>query len=191
LLFGISSIQGAVVYPEVLPASELIKSLQTGGYIMYMRHGATDQTQRDNNQSDFTDCNNQRNLSAAGRDQVKLIGHAIRAHDIPIGDVLSSPYCRCKDTAQLAFGEFQINSDLQFSISKNEQEAEWLGKRLYTMMKNTDVRSTNVVFVGHTANLKDGLGIWPKPEGVTVVFQKKEDKLIYKGMIKPDEWSKH
>ena len=36
-------------------------------------------------------------------------------------------------------------------------------------------------------NLKDGLGVWPKPERVIVVFQKQDNRLV-KGMISPDQW---
>jgi len=57
-------------------------------------------------------------------------------------------------------------------------------------MMNSDAGSKNVAFVGHTSNLRDGLGIWPKPEGAMVIFHKRENKIIYKGMIKPDEWPK-
>jgi len=153
-----------------------------------MRHGQTDSTQRDTDRYDFNDCQTQRNLSAEGREQVKRIGQAIKRLEIPVGNVSSSPYCRCRDTAKFVFGRFKIEPDLQFSISKAEKESKQLGERLHSMMMNTEVGPKNVVFVGHTANLRDGLGIWPKPEGVMVIFQKQGNKLVHKGMIKPDEW---
>ncbi len=178
------------VISEILTTPERIKALQKGEHIIYFRHGATDSTQRDSNRENFEDCTTQRNLSAQGREQVKQIGLAIRALKIPIEEVASSPYCRCKDTAKLAFGEFRIEPDLQFSISKDEKESKQLGEHLRNMMLNVKTGSSNTVFVGHTSNLRDGLGVWPKPEGVIAVFQKREGKLVYKGMIKPDEWPK-
>ena len=48
------------------------------------------------------------------------------------------------------------------------------------MLASNDVR-TNTVYVGHTANLKDGLGVWPKPEGVMAIFKKQGNKIIFKG----------
>jgi len=173
---------------EILPATELIKVLQSGGHIIYMRHGPTDHTQNDEDRHNLEDCSSQRNLSEEGREQVKQIGLAMSALQIPFGEVFSSPYCRCKDTARLAFGQFQVEPDLHFSISKDEQESKHLGERLYAMMMNSEAGLNNVVFVGHTSNLRDGLGVWPKPEGVVVVFQKQKNKLVYKGIIKPDEW---
>lgn len=173
---------------EVLPTPELIKALQSGGHIIYMRHGPTDHSQNDKKRGNLEDCSSQRNLSVQGREVVKRIGANISALEIPLGDVRSSPYCRCTDTARLAFGQFHIEPDLQFSISKDKKESAQLGERLYTMMMNSESGTNNVVFVGHTSNLKDGLGVWPKPEGVVVVFQKRGDQIIYKGMIAPDAW---
>lgn len=173
---------------EVLPTPDLIKALQSGGHIIYMRHGPTDHSQNDKERGNLEDCSSQRNLSVQGREMVKQIGSIISALDIPLGDVRSSPYCRCKDTARLAFRQFRIEPDLEFSISKDKKESAHLGDRLRTMMMDSEIGPNNVVFVGHTSNLRDGLGIWPKPEGVVVVFQKRRNQIIYKGMIVPDAW---
>lgn len=178
----------ATVSSEVLSPPDLIKALQSGGHIIYMRHGVTDHTQKDTDRRNFDDCSSQRNLTANGREQLQKIGRSIRALDIPVGKVSSSPYCRCKDTARLTFGHFQIEPDLQFSISKDKEESKQLGERLYVMMMNSEAGANNVVFVGHTSNLRDGLEIWPKPEAVMTVFQKRGNGLVFKGMIKPDEW---
>ena len=82
----------------------------------------------------------------------------------------------------------KIEHDLRFSLTKGSEESKQLGQRLYEMMMATEVSGVNEVFVGHTSNLMQGLGIWPKPEGVITVFQKKNDGLVYKGMIKPGQW---
>lgn len=51
------------------------------------------------------DCSTQRNLDDNGRAQARRLGQAFRAHNITVGRVLSSPRCRCLDTARLAFKE--------------------------------------------------------------------------------------
>ncbi|NQZ89641.1 MAG: histidine phosphatase family protein [Colwellia sp.] len=170
-----------------LPTSELINVLKSGGYILYMRHGMTNHEQKDNTQ-DFTDCTKQRNLSRSGREQLKKIAQTIQTLKIPIGEVLSSPYCRAKETANIVFGKFTIEPKLQFSISKNRQESQSLGEQLKQMMHQASTEKYNAVFVGHTSNLRDGLGVWPKPEGVIAVFQKQQDKLYLRGLIKPNDW---
>ena len=177
----------AKIEASSLSISELINGLQSGGYIIYMRHGMTNHEQKDNTH-DFTDCTQQRNLSDSGRKQVKKIGQTIQALKIPIGDVLSSPYCRAKDTARITFGKFSIEPKLQFSISKNEEESQLLGKQLKQMMFKARTEQQNAVFVGHTSNLRDGLGVWPKPEGVIVIFKKFNDQLHFIGMIKTNDW---
>jgi broad specificity phosphatase PhoE len=47
------------------------------------------------------DCATQRNLSAEGRADARALGERLRAERIAIGQVLSSPWCRCLDTARL------------------------------------------------------------------------------------------
>lgn len=176
------------VETQLQSVPQLIKALQSGGHIIYMRHGATDHKQKDSKRSDMYNCKTQRNLSVQGIQESKKIAQAIKSLAIPIGKVFSSPYCRTRDTAKIIYKDSIIVDELQFSISKNKQESERLGKHLYEMMWETNNTKTNTVFVSHSSNLKDGLDIWPKPEGVAVIFKKSRTGLIYKGMITPDAW---
>lgn len=188
-LFGISAAANPISSKIETP-SALIESLKLGGYIIYMRHGITirKSAQRNKEAIDFTKCGTQRNLSLAGITQLAKIGQAIKALNIPIDSVKSSPYCRTKDTASTVFGTFEVDNNLRFSIAMDNKESAMLGQYLLEAMLATDSAHANAVFVGHTANLKDGLGVWPQPEGVMVIFKKQDDSLIYKGMIKPDDW---
>ena len=112
----------------------------------------------------------------------------IKSLNIPIGKVKSSPYCRTQDTAKAVFDNYEVDDLLAYSMAKVEKESAALGKHVYdSILASKDIEK-NTVFVGHTANLKDGLGIWPKPEGVAAIFKVENDKLIFKGMIKPDDW---
>lgn len=47
------------------------------------------------------DCATQRNLDARGREQARAIGAAIRAAGTIVDRVLTSQWCRCRDTARL------------------------------------------------------------------------------------------
>lgn len=79
------------------------EALRQPGAVVIVRHsyvpGAFDPPD-----ARLEDCSTQRNLDAAGRAQARRIGEAFRAHAIAAGTVLSSPRCRCLDTARLAFG---------------------------------------------------------------------------------------
>jgi len=162
---------GHVVTQPHSPA-QLIKALQGGGHIIYMRHGPTDLTQKDAAVGALENCSLQRNLSDAGRKLITDIGLKIKRLNIPVGKVFSSPFCRCQQTAQLVFGEFSVIDHLKFSITKNKEESKQLGDTLHDLFEQSPVNQNNQVFVGHTSNLRDGLGVWPKPEAVVVVFKK-------------------
>ena len=51
---------------------------------------------------DVTDCATQRNLDDRGRDQARAIGAALRERGFTFGRVLTSQWCRCRDTATLS-----------------------------------------------------------------------------------------
>ena len=51
----------------------------------------------------LNDCSTQRNLNYHGFEQSKKIGLFFKKNNIPIDLVLSSEWCRCKDTAKFAF----------------------------------------------------------------------------------------
>ena len=57
------------------------------------------------------DCKTQRNLNRAGINQSKKIGKLFKKNKVPIDQVLSSQWCRCKDTAKYAL-EITKNSQL-------------------------------------------------------------------------------
>jgi len=177
-------------YAAVQPPHKLIEALKSGGYIIYMRHGIT--TRKDKNRTkkaiDLTRCETQRNLTEEGRTQVTRIGAVIKSLNIPIGKVKSSPYCRTKDTAKAVFGDYEVDELLAYSMAKLEKESAMLGQYLHDSILAANDKKNNTVFVGHTANLKDGLGVWPKPEGVAVIFKIEKGNVIFKGMIKPDDW---
>jgi len=80
------------------------EAMRAPGSVIVVRHayapGAFDPPD-----AKLEDCSTQRNLDESGRAQAKRMGEAFRAHEITVGRVLSSPRCRCLDTARLAFKE--------------------------------------------------------------------------------------
>ena len=91
--------------PVQAQASEALWALlKSGGQVVIMRHAATDGTAGDRDTMRLEDCSAQRNLSPSGRDEARRIGSAFKARGITVDDVRSSLWCRCLDTATLAFG---------------------------------------------------------------------------------------
>lgn len=172
-----------------LTGSQLIKKLKLGGYVIFMRHVATEEVQ-DEYDVDLENCETQRNLSEKGKKQAKIIGDAIKKLAIPIGDVHSSPYCRCMDTAKLVFGqEANFHEELSYAaaLSSAVDRAEY-SDTLVQMLSIAPDAGTNTVIVSHSVNLEEATGIQPKPEGVVHVFKPVEEGYEHIGEIKPDFW---
>lgn len=82
--------------------------LREGGYILLMRHAQTDPGVGDPPNFRVGDCSTQRNLSEAGREQSRRVAAAFAREGLRIDDVRSSAWCRCVDTAALAFGKHTV-----------------------------------------------------------------------------------
>lgn len=169
--------------------SAVLPDLRRGGLVLYFRHGLTDVTSgASDEKADLARCDTQRNLSAAGREQSVATGQALRKLGIPVGKVLSSPFCRCKDTAQLAFARYTVDNDLYFAINVGAEERARLADRL-RLLSSPPAKGTNTVIVSHTANLREAAGIWPKPEGVAYVFRPLPgNRFEPLAMVLPEDW---
>jgi broad specificity phosphatase PhoE len=79
-------------------------ALQRGGHVVLVRHAITTPGVGDPPGFRLDDCGTQRNLTDEGRAHARRVGAALRARRVDIDKVLSSPWCRCIETAELAFG---------------------------------------------------------------------------------------
>ncbi len=173
----------------VIVAPLLIKDLRKAGFVLYVRHAATDQAISDTDRENLSNCETQRPLSELGRSQARSIGAALDALSIPVGDVFSSPYCRTRDTAMLAFGRVELNDDLKFSLGVGSENSDRQREFLHALLSTKPAAGTNTVIVGHTANLREASGVWPKPDGVTVIFAPDgTGRIRYRAAIHPDSW---
>ncbi|HKB61897.1 MAG TPA: histidine phosphatase family protein [Burkholderiales bacterium] len=169
----------------------MLGDLRHGGFVIYFRHAATEQTGATDEAADLTRCETQRNLSAEGRAQAAQIGEAIKALGIPVGTVAASPFCRTQETAQLAFGRSTVNQNLYFVISTGEAETKRLADSLRRMLSTLPAKGTNSVLVSHSANLLEAAGIFAKPEGVAFVFRPLPDgKFEAVARILPEDWAR-
>lgn len=85
--------------------ADMWRRLADGRHVLLVRHAATEPGVGDPPGFQLGDCKSQRNLSMAGRADAAAIAAAIRRNAVPVGRVLTSRYCRCVDTARLAFGK--------------------------------------------------------------------------------------
>ena len=118
------------IIPNVSFSDEsLINSLKDGKKIIFIRH-ALAPGNGDPDNFNINDCSTQRNLNQEGKAQSEKIGNFFKINKIKIDKVLSSEWCRCKDTAKIAFGDFEtfnaLNSfyEERFADNKTRQMKE-------------------------------------------------------------------
>ena len=108
----------------------IVEILKKGGNIIFIRH-AIAPGNGDPQNFDISNCSTQRNLSKEGELQALKIGEFFKKNDIEFTKVLSSEWCRCKDTAKIAFGNYEtknfLNSfyDERFSENKDKQISDF------------------------------------------------------------------
>ena len=126
----------------------IVEILKKGGNIIFIRH-AIAPGNGDPQNFDISECSTQRNLSKDGELQALKIGNFFKKNDIKFSKVLSSEWCRCKDTAKIAFGNYEtknfLNSFYDERFSKNKDK-QILGFQKF--IKNWDY-SGNLVLVTH------------------------------------------
>ena len=171
----------------------LVEALRNGGYNIYFRHAATDWSQNDqvSKAGDWTNCDpaKMRQLSKAGR---KTVGNAIRALQIPIGQVLASPYCRTVETARnMKLGPVETTTDIM-----NLRVAEYFGgtstiaARAYRRLSMLPKTDTNTVLVAHGNVLVTATDVYPQ-EAEAIVFRPEGDgTCTFVARISPQEWAR-
>lgn len=154
-----------------LGAPLLIAALQQGGYVLYLRHAKTSRSSADQLPIDFNSCDRQRNLSNAGRLQAKTIAATFRKFRVSFSVAVSSPYCRCLETAKLIVGDtVHAEAGLAHAIAQS-REVRAAGRRRLQSLLSQRVQTGNRLIVGHTSNLQEAAGIWPEEEGEAWVFR--------------------
>jgi hypothetical protein len=95
-------------------SAALVGALRQGGFYIYFRHGLAT-IGSDTDHQNLDNCATQRNLDEEGRRQAVSIGNAIRRMAIPVGEILVSEYCRCRQTGELAFGMENVVVSTEFT----------------------------------------------------------------------------
>lgn len=154
--------------------------LRDGGHVVLLRHamvtGITDPVN-----FDIDSCATQVNLSARGKQQASKIGALFAARAAPIERVLSSRYCRCVDTARIAF-EAEPKQFAPLDLLKGDaaQKASQIAAILKEIRAYSG--SDNLVMVTHLENIQALTGVSPR-EGEAVVVEPQGDGLRVLGRV--------
>jgi broad specificity phosphatase PhoE len=153
----------------------MIYELKQGGKLIFIRHayapGGGDPINFDINK-----CSTQRNLSDSGRNQASEIGSFFKNNNILVDKVYSSEWCRCKETALIAFKEFETKNFLNsFFSSKFTKNKDSQLEKLKEFINNWDGKN-NVIFVTHYVVISEILNY--APSSGEIVISNKELKVI-------------
>ena len=109
-------------------ADSPLAALSRQGGVLMVRHASTEPGLGDPAGFKLGQCSTQRNLSEAGRAQALAMGDWFQRHRLQLKDVFSSQWCRCQDTARLAWGRVQdwpaLNSTFDGQGQHERQLAE-------------------------------------------------------------------
>lgn len=182
---GLGAWVGAQTPPE--PSTDVLRSIRQlqqarQGGVLLVRHASTEPGLGDPPGFVLSQCQTQRNLSEAGRAQARALGAWFARHALPVQAVLSSQWCRCLDTAQLAFGRVQawpaLNSTFDGQGQPDAQLRE-LRQRLAGLREGT-----LEVWVTHQVIMTALTGAYPAmAEGFLVDGRA---QLRARGMMSPD-----
>ena len=153
----------------------IIENLKVGGKLIFIRH-AYAPGGGDPENFNIYDCSTQRNLSKSGRIQSRKIGNFFTENKIQIENVYSSEWCRCKETASLAFKNFKTKSFLNsFFSSKFAQNKNSQMRDFQKFLLDWDEK-TNLIFVTHYVVISEILD-YPSSSG-EIVISNKNFKII-------------
>ena len=145
----------------------LLNQLDDGGKLIFIRH-AYAPGGGDPQNFNLNDCSTQRNLNNEGRKQAQYIGEFFKKNKIKIDKVLSSEWCRCKETARIAFKNFSTNNFLNsFYSSKYAKNKDKQIKMLNNYVKKFK-SDKNLILVTHYVLISEVLNYAPSSGEIVV-----------------------
>ena len=182
----------ADAFEDKLSGQELVGELQQGGYVIFFRHAQTTEDYADQADPnlDLNDCSTQRELSEAGKADAVLIGEAFEALAIPVGDVITSEYCRAYNTAELAFGRYEKTANLNFAPAEEytPEQIEMMKGGITPLLSAIPANGQNTVLIGHDDVFDAATGIYPEPQGVAYIVKPDGEGFELMANLNPDEW---
>jgi hypothetical protein len=168
---------------EVKLRNSLLNLLRQGGYILYVRHGEAT-VGEDQPNLNFQNCFTQRNLSETGRRQAVYYGEILKNFRIPISyPIITSPFCRNIETAQLAFGWPNVQIDpfwfqiYRLSSNLSSVEQKRILDSLQSRLEIMPPQGSNRVIIAH--GFPQGIGLGQIANMGTVIVKPKGQGMGY------------
>lgn len=149
-------------------AADAWKALRAGGHVALMRHADAPGGAGDPPGFRVDDCATQRNLSEKGRVDAEKIGSRLKGEGIAFEKILSSPWCRCIDTARL-MNLGTVETEATFGnvvVLKDQRQTLTTGARALIARWTA---GGNLLVVTHGANIQALTGVWLASGEIVVV----------------------
>lgn len=163
---------------------QLWAALEAGGNVVLIRH-AIAPGGGDPPGFRLEDCSTQRNLSGEGRAQARSTGEAFRSRGIPVDRVLTSQWCRCRETAELlqlaAVEEYPV---LNSFFSDRSTAGSQTGA-LRRFIGDLKLRG-NVLLVTHQVNITELTGVFPASGEMVILRPDRQGGFRLIGRLRPD-----
>jgi broad specificity phosphatase PhoE len=167
--------------PSPALADETLWSLlKKGGQVVLMRHAVTTPGVGDPPGFRLDDCSTQRNLTDDGRRDAQRVGAEFRARGVVVENVLSSPWCRCVESASLAFGKAEISTALS-NLFTHPQNRDRQVREMRELISVPQVG--NRVFVSHGATISALTGVSLDTAEMLVVTPQGGGQFVVNGRL--------
>ncbi|WP_421875108.1 histidine phosphatase family protein [Pacificispira sp.] len=173
-----------IVTLNAVPAAAeplLWQALRDGRAAVLIRHALAPGT-GDPAAFDVGDCATQRNLSEEGRAQARRIGDMFRANGIDTATILTSQWCRCRDTAtEMALGPVQDASFLNsFFANRGDGPDQTAALRAYLI---ATALNAPVVMITHQVNITALTGHFPRSGEIVFIAMPVDENVRILGTI--------
>jgi phosphohistidine phosphatase SixA len=152
--------------------------------VLYLRHTSTDFGQNDSRMQSYEDCANQRNLTDKGRDEARLLGAQLKRLAIPIGPVYASPFCRTRETAQLAVGRYERTNEARGGPANTNDPMRY--EPLRRLLTTKPPRGQNALIASHGNPFYALFGPPYLAEGEIAIVD--PSTFVVVGRLRLDDW---
>lgn len=159
--------------------------LKSGGQAVFIRHAITTPGVGDPAGMRLDDCASQRNLTDVGRAHARRVGDAFRARGIVVDRLLTSPWCRCIETARLAWEPARLSAEVWTPLGNLFGRSERQAEQVREMRARASAwrGAGNLVLVSHGSTIVALTGVSPDPAEMVIVTPQGDGRFAVAGRL--------
>ncbi|WP_430009402.1 histidine phosphatase family protein [Methylophaga lonarensis] len=192
MLWFLYPVQAENEFNVIQADHSILDAINEGGLVLFFRHGRTETSIPDNYPVNYQDCTTQRPLSKAGIEELKVIAPEIaQLNHLQAGEIIVSPFCRARDTADLLFPDHPKSIDIlqMYTAMLTEGEKAPIIERTRELLSKPVAKGENRVIFAHAPNLAEVMGYYPDDADL-VIIRPLGDDFEYLATIAADDWDR-